>query len=235
MSVLRTAVAVLLVALPWASGCASSAVSLSEGPRSFTETDYDRVYKRWTRSQDDFAWSRMADVLHVTATFESWEFRWAYVVRYAHDYSFDANERDEMLRASLADSQGRHRFFVTLAGQRIRENDLTGRLSAWRVVLVDAQGHQIEPLEIERVRRPTPAEQVYFPSVNPHRMVFRIVFPARLGDGRPSIPEGSSKVRLRFTGARGTVDLTWDLAPARTVAPTSGSSASVEAVTEAAP
>jgi hypothetical protein len=214
--VARTLAVVLLASS--GAGCAATAVSLAEGPRAYTDTDYDRVYRRWTRAQTTFAWSRMTDVLHVTATFESWEFRWAYVVRYAHDYGFDANARDEMLRASLGDAQQRHRFFVTLAGDKFRENNLAATQSAWRVLLVDEEGQTAEPIEIDRVRRPTPTEQVYFPSVNPHRAVFRIVFPTRAADGTPTIRPESRRVRLRFTGARGTVDLEWAIA-ARPVAP----------------
>lgn len=204
------ALAVVAVAL-CASACRAPQVSLASGARAFTSTDYEDVYRRWTRSEDDFAWSRMTDILHVTATFESWEFRWAYVVRYAHDYSIDTSAREEMLRATLADSQESHRFFVTLAGERIRETQLTGRRSAWRVILVDDDGHQTEPIGIEFVRRPTAVEEVYFPSVHPQRNTFRIVFPARRLDGTPSIPPDARTVRLRFTGARGRVDLVWKL------------------------
>ena len=207
MTMRTFALALVLVS----SACGVPQVSLEAGPRTFTSTDYETIYDRWTRSQDDFAWSRMTDILHATATFESWEFRWAYVVRYAHDYSIDTSAREEMLRATLADAQAQHRFFVTLAGERIRETQLTGRRSAWRVILVDDDGHQTEPIGIEFVRRPTAVEEVYFPSVHPQRNTFRIVFPATRLDGTPSIPPDARTVRLRFTGARGQVDLVWTL------------------------
>lgn len=198
------------------TGCGAETVSLAHGPRPFTESDYEEIHERWTRDENKFSWADMTDVLRVSATFESWEFRWAYVVRYCHDHSMDVTERDAMLRATLADSEQHHRFFVALQGERFREADITGRLAAWRVLLVDQDGRQAEAEEILLVRRPSAAQLVYFPQVTPHRAAFRIAFPVTRDDGTPTIPPGSTSVRLRFAGARGQVDLVWDLDPSDT-------------------
>ena len=53
------------------SACGASAISLRSGPRSFTATDYEHIYKAWTRSEEDFEWARLSDVLRVAATFEA--------------------------------------------------------------------------------------------------------------------------------------------------------------------
>ena len=79
--------------------------------------------------------------------------------------------------------------------------------------LIDPQGNQTIPVLMERVRRPTAVDRVYFPQVNPYRQTFRVTFPAVLADGRKSIPDGAPFVVLRFTGARGRADLRWDLQP----------------------
>lgn len=192
-------------------GCGGGSVSLRPEPRAFTPKDYEDVYDAWTRGEDEFAFGELSDVLHVTATFESWEFRWAYVVRYSEDYALDTESRTAMLRATLADAQEHHRFFVTLAGPRYRESDLTGELSAWRVLLIDHEGRQTVPLTIEKIERPDAAARTYFPSINPFRQAFRIVFPTQRPDGTPTIAPGATHVILRFTGAHGTVDLRWEL------------------------
>lgn len=215
------------------AGCGAESVSLAGGPRPYTESDYEEIYDRWTRAEDRFSWADMADVLRVTATFESWDFRWAYVVRYCHDHSMDVTERDAMLRATLADSEQHHRFFVTLQGERFREADLTGRLAAWRVLLVDQDGRQVEADEVLRIDRPSAAQLVYFPHVTPHRKAFRIAFPVARDDGTPTIPPGSTSVRLRFAGARGIVDLVWNLEP--TTAPSVDSTAGGEATPTPSP
>jgi hypothetical protein len=206
------ALAIALATLALAA-CGGRQLPIRPASRSFTAGDYESLYGDWTRASDEFSFGRLEDVLHVTATFESWEFRWAYVVRYAADYSLRTEERTRLLRSSLADAQERHRFFVTLLGNRYRESDLTDPRSAWRVLLVDDRGRQTRPIEISRLRRPGAAERVYFPSVSPQRHTFRIAFPTHHNDGTPVIAPDSTHVILRFTGAEGAVDLRWDLDP----------------------
>lgn len=195
------------------TACAGRALPMRPSSRSFTESDYERIYADWTRETDEFSFSRLEDVLHVTATFESWEFRWAYVVRYAADFSLRPEERTRLLRSTLGDAQQRHRFFVTMVGNRHRESDLTDDRSAWRVLLVDEHGRQTRPIEITRIRRPGAAERVYFPSVSPQRHTYRIAFPTQHRDGTPVIGPDATYIILRFTGAEGTVDLRWDFDP----------------------
>jgi hypothetical protein len=193
-------------------GCGSTTVSMRPAPRSFTAADYESVYEAWTREADEFEFGRLSDVLNVTATFQGWEFRWAYVVRYADDHSLRTEERAEMLRASLADARERHRFFVTLSGSRWRDTDLTSDDATWRVLLVDEQDEQTLPLEIEKMHRPSANIGAYYESVSVFRHAFRIVFPARRADGTPTIPDNARFVILRFTGPLGTVDLKWEFA-----------------------
>ena len=211
----RICACLLAVAAMMGSGCKQYTLSMRPGPRVFTPDSYPLVWEAWTRDKESFSWKDLAHELHVTATFESWEFRWAYVVRYARDYSLLPTARDEMLQASLARSRQEHRFFVTLVGFDFRESNLVSKQSAWRVLLVDPQGNQSVPVMMERVRRPSAVDRVYFPQVDPLRETFRVTFPAVAADGRQTIPEGAPFVVLRFTGARGRVDLRWDLQPSQ--------------------
>lgn len=193
------------------AGCGASRVPMRESTRAFTASDYEGVYGRWTRAADDFEFGRLAEVVHVTATFESWEFRWAYVVRYAADHSFSTEERTRLLEESLEDARTRHRFFVTFAAPNWRESDITGRQSDWRVLLVDGTGRQVEPVELTRVGRASADQRIYFPSITRQRHIYRIAFPAAHEDGTPTIPPDADHVLLRFASAKGTVDLRWDL------------------------
>lgn len=199
------------VVVAFASACTSSAhVTMHTGTREFTASDYEDVYEAWTRDADGFDFGAFQDVLNVTATFESWEFRWAYVTRYASDYSLPVEARTDMLRSSLADAETHHRFFVTLSGRNFRESDLTHERSAWRVVLLDEHGAQSVPVELERIPRPGARERAYFPTISPFRQTFRITFPAVHEDGTPVVAPDAHYMVLRFTGPEGTVDLRWD-------------------------
>ena len=68
-----------------ASGCRQHKISMQPGPRTFTPESYISIWDAWTREKESFSWKELAHESHVSATFESWEFRWAYVVRYAYD------------------------------------------------------------------------------------------------------------------------------------------------------
>lgn len=197
--------------LAWVGACGAPRLSLRPTERTFTASDYGGVLDRWTRRADDFDFLRLGEVLHVTATFESHEMRWAYVVRYAADHSMTTEERARLLERSLADAETRHRFFVTVGAPIYREGDLTGEQSDWRVLLVDANGHQSEPVELLRVPRPSHDMRVYFPSIHRQRHIFRIAFPVVDDEGVPTIAPSSDHVLLRFAGAGGTVNLRWDL------------------------
>ena len=202
---------VALAVLALFAGCGAGQVPIHQGTRSFTASDYGGIYDRWTRGGDEFDFGRLAEVLHVTATFESWEFRWAYVVRYAQDHSLTTEERTRTLEQSLGDARERHRFFVTVGVPIFREGDITGSFSDIRVVLVDPDGRQTTPAEILPIHRPSTDQRIYFPSITRQRHTFRIAFPAVADDGTPTIPTDAAWIVLRFAGALGTVDLRWDL------------------------
>ncbi|MEP7053570.1 MAG: hypothetical protein ABJB12_24620, partial [Pseudomonadota bacterium] len=66
--------------------CRTTTVGLDEGPREYVASDYESVLKAWTRTEQLTTVNAMDNVFTVTATYESWDFRWAYTVRYAEDY-----------------------------------------------------------------------------------------------------------------------------------------------------
>jgi hypothetical protein len=208
MRLVLPALTLLLLAV---ASCGPGNVPIRESTRAFTASDYGGIYDRWTRSADDFDFGHLGEILHVTATFESWEFRWAYVVRYAADHSLTTDERTRTLEQSLADARDRHRFLVTVGVPIFREGDLTGQYSDVRVILVDPSGRQTTPSEILRIGRPSTDQRIYFPSINRQRHTFRIAFPTIGEDGAPTIPDDAQEITLRFAGALGIVDLHWNL------------------------
>ncbi len=145
-------VASLLVVVGLA-GCAEPTVSLGTGPREYVPGDYSQVLKRWTRDQSVIALSELEDKLTVTATFESWDFRWAYVVRYADDYRLTVEQRHELLERTLRETADNHEFYVALYGTNWRWTDLSRPTSAWIVRLIDDQGNETAPSKIEAHRQ----------------------------------------------------------------------------------
>ena len=202
-----------LVACVGAVGCAQTTVRLNEGPREYAPTDYETVLKRWTRTDDLIVMTELDNVLTVTATYESWDFRWAYAVRYADDYRLTVDQRSALMERSLAETRNTHTFFVTLYAQHHKWNDLKAENPAWIVRLIDDQGSETAPSEIENIRRPGAIERTYFPYTTPWRSAFRIRFPRTRSDGRPTISTSARWFGLRFAGAQGNQALVWELSP----------------------
>jgi len=201
-----------LVALG-AVGCADPTVSVAHGPREYVAADYPGVLNRWTRSKSLLSLSDLDDLLTVTATYEAWDFRWAYVVKYAEDYRLTIDQRRTLLDSSLAETRDVHRFYVALYGTKPRWTDLAKPNSSWVVRLVDDQGDETAPASIEPIPRPGALEQRYFPYTTIWRQVFRIKFPVTVGDHQPTVSPKAKWFGLRFAGAEGNQELHWDLNP----------------------
>ena len=207
----RWAAAFGLVLLTSATACSDPKVSLGKGTREYTDSDYANVLDKWTRQKSLVAVSELENVLTVTATFESWDFRWAYVVKYSNDYRLTVEQRRTLLEKTLAETRDSHRFYVALYGTKVRWSDLTSPKSAWIVRLIDDEGNETAPVAIEAVLRPGPLEIRYFPYSTVFRNVFRIKFPVTTPDGRPTIAENAKWFGLRFAGVEGNEELRWDV------------------------
>jgi hypothetical protein len=192
--------------------CAEPPVSLAPGPREYVPRDYPQVLKRWTRDQSLIVFQELDDKLTVTATYESWDFRWAYVVRYAEDYRLTVEQRRELLERTLQETAEDHEFYVALYGSNWRWTDLSRPTSAWIVRLTDDQGSETVPSKIDAIIKPGAIERRYFPYTTVWRHAFRIRFPRQGADGRPTISPNARWFGLRFAGAEGNQELRWEIA-----------------------
>jgi len=129
-----------------AAGCAQQPVRLTEGPREYVSSDYDGVLRLWTRSAQLTTLDALDNVLTVTATYESWDFRWAYTVRYAEDYRLTVDQRHALLERSLAETHDKHEFYVALQAEKYKWNDLNAEQPAWIVRLIDDTGTETAPV-----------------------------------------------------------------------------------------
>lgn len=194
-----------------ALGCTPLPVSMQEGPREYVATDYENVLRRWTREESLILFDELERALTVAATFETWDFRWAYVIRYSQDYRLTIPQRQRLLTKRLNETRKNHQFFVALYGSKQKQNDLSKANSAWIVRLIDATGNETAPSQVEAIKKPNILERRYYPYNTVWRKAFRISFPARSSNGRPTISPNANWVGLRFAGAWGNTDLIWEL------------------------
>lgn len=190
-------------------GCSQPTVHLTEGTREYVASDYAGVLRQWTRSAQLTSLDAMNNVLTVTATYESWDFRWAYAVRYAEDYRLTVDQRHALLERSLAETHDKHEFYVALEAEKFKWSDLTAEQPAWIVRLIDDTGTETAPSQIQAIRKPGAIELTYFPYTSPWRNAFRISFPRVRADGRATIPSAARWFGLRFAGPQGNQEIVW--------------------------
>jgi hypothetical protein len=197
------------VAVSALAGCAAQkqvTVDFSETPRDYVGKDYERIYETWTRHQQVH---QDADVaLEVWATFKSWDFREAYIERYAEIYSLsDADERTlrESQRKILGEA---YEFHVTAQSSDYKWNDLEKASSPWRATLLDALGHELSPDSVKIEKLPDADESIFYARRTPFTKTYAIRFlvPA---DANTFAGTKSGALTLRIASPIGRVELEW--------------------------
>jgi hypothetical protein len=196
---------VLWIALQICAACSVTypAVRLTEDWPT-TIRDYKAVVRDWTRKAQLHA--NYQEVCELVATLKSSEWRAAEAVHDADVRGLTGAARDERLARSRAEVAGPYELEVMVATWDRRENDLDrGKKSVWRVVLIDEQGREIEPLEIVRDRRPAFVVRAEFPSLGE----FATPYIARFPRTAPIFGATARQVRLRMSSTRGGVEVDW--------------------------
>ncbi len=118
-----------------------------------------------------------------------------------------------MMTTELDDARQFHRFYVALyTATQMRYADLTKPGTPWVVRLLDSQGHEIEPVEIQKIAKPSPVERKYFPYTSVWRQAFRVKFRRRVSGSEAGIDDDhASWIALRFSGTEGASELQWNL------------------------
>lgn len=204
--------AFFLVGAPFLHGCASKqkVVSLAAPTISYKASDYKSVLRDWTRSRRLNTLDEMDNVLTVTSTYYSAEFRAAYLAKYQDDYHLTRAESEAMRSEYEQLGERQHEFYVALFAQNHKYGLLDNETSAWQVHLIDDQGRAFKPTRIEYIRRPGAQELSYFPYTNSFRSVFRVIFD-KSGPEAVQLPARAKWFGLRFSGPQGTTIVRWDL------------------------
>ena len=181
-------------------------VDFSETPRDYRAKEYPSVYTRWTRH--DYAEHQVDKAIEVWATFKSWDFREAYIERYASVYSLSDADRTTLRQAQQDAYHQAYEFHVVAQSADYTWNDLDKSSSAWRVSLLDALGHEIPSDRIHVEKLPDAYEQDFFPAKTPFSKSYSIRFtmPAP-GVEWSGVKSGS--LTLRIASPIGRVDLLW--------------------------
>jgi hypothetical protein len=165
---------------------------------------YEQAVEDWTRTG---SFVRDFDrVLEVSATFLAPDWRAAYIEHRAEREMLGRDRRAELVaeQRTAAESYYEVELFVTT--YRYEENDLQkGEKSTWRVTLLDDDGNELRPVEIQRDRRPPEIIRSYFP----HARDGATAYVARFPRTQLVMGDGARKFSLTVASARGGVELVW--------------------------
>lgn len=200
----RFLLGVVLAAVLAACGSKPPPVKLVEEWPSQVPDDYGDTTDAWTRRKS--LAGQYQEVLELAATFKSPEWRAAHAAREADYRMLTGPARDQVVAQAKADMAGPYEIELMVTTWDRRENDLDrGKKSVWRVVLVDEQGNEIEPLEIVKDKRPSFTVRADFPALGD----FATPYIARFPRTTPLLGPNVKVLRLRMSGTRGGIELAW--------------------------
>ncbi len=180
------------------------------GPITLTDTwpsktrDYDDVVRDWTRSGSLVR--DLETVIHIDATFESPEWRAAYVAERVRRDALPDSEAAALLAAQKQANTESYEVELLVSTHDTRWNDLQkGTRSMWRVALMDDRGNQVTPISIKRERRPDAVVRAWFPTMGDFAEAYTVRFPRSVD----LMGAGTRALTLRVSGARGAIEVTW--------------------------
>jgi hypothetical protein len=197
---MRDALRVLaMVGVLMGTGCASQQ-SVRWSPDAVTPTSYQRTLKQWTRAA--VAYDTIESRFFVTATCLSPKFNAAYIQERTRVGGLSGDEITLLTKERARQEDEGITFFVAVAAQNPRWNDLDHpRPSLGVRLFIDEGGPAIKPKRITRMSEDQLADfRPYFRYADRLRTGYLIVFPpqARM-----------DQLRLRIGGAPGMVQLRW--------------------------
>jgi hypothetical protein len=200
----------LVVALTGACGSATPRyVDFSDAKRTFRSDDYEKVLGTWTRHAKTVV-VYQGTVIEMWATYKSWEFRQAYIERYAKVYSLSEAERTALSNSQREAARQTYEFHVPVQMTNYKWNDLDKETSPWRVSLVDATGAEIAPRRIELLRLPELYEMQFFPNRTEFSQTYLIRFNRADAESAGFLGPASGRITLRVASPLGRAEAVWE-------------------------
>jgi hypothetical protein len=191
-------------------GCASSrlVVDFSEATKRYRGDDYPTVYEAWTRHgkvvQD------VGTVMEIWATLESWDFRQAYIAKYAKIYDLAETEREGLAKAQLETARALYEIHLVAQSTNDRWNDIANRNSPWRITLLDGTGAELAPTTVKVEKLPDAYEGEFFPARTPFSRTYTLRFVRPDGAGASFVGPASGRLILRLASPVGKVEVAWE-------------------------
>lgn len=192
-----------------AAGCATArapAVDFSDSTKHYRSDDYLPVHDAWTRHAKLV--HDVGTVMEIWATFKSWDFRQAYIAKYAKAYDLPEGERETLAKGQQDAARSVYEVHVVAQSTTDKWNDLERRNSPWRLTLLDGTGAELSPASIKVEKFPELYESEFFPSRTPFSKTYTVRFLHPEGDA--FVGPVSGRVILRLDSPLGKVEAIWE-------------------------
>ena len=210
MSPRRLFVHTCVAALALASiGCSSGPPTVGDPAPALTDVQAEKAYRalltRYT-GQDEI-YRGFDTYLFAGATFQTWAFREARVMRQAAFKSMTKAEIEAALAKERSDHEQYNEFVFGTWVVDPTFDDFDRKNSAWRVALVTEDG-EVLPSSVERVRRVNDSIRALYPYMGQFWAQYRAKFPKTREDGTPVIKPGTKTVKLVLASSFGVAEMT---------------------------
>ena len=193
-----------------AAGCATSSptvVDFSESTKAYRNADYPAVFDAWTRHAK-LVQIDIGTTMEIWATFKSWDFRQAYLEKYAKTYDLSDAEREQLSKSQFETAHAVYEIHLVAQSTADRWTDFDRRTSAWRLSLIDGTGAELAPTSIKAEKLPDLYESVFFPTRTLFSRTYTVRF-VRPDDGSFVGPH-SGRMILRVASPVGKVETVWE-------------------------
>ena len=193
------------------AGCASTrpqTVDFSDATKSYRSEDYPTMFEAWTRHAKLV--SDVGTVMEVWATFKSWDFRQAYVAKYAKIYDLPDGERDTLAKSQRDIARAVYEIHLVAQSTNDRWNDFANRSSPWRLTLLDGTGAELAPTTVRIEKLPDAYESEFFPTRTPFSKTYAVRFVPPEGTGDAFVGPSSGRLILRLASPVGKLEVAWE-------------------------
>ena len=197
------------------AACATShplLVDFSEANKTYRNDDYPVALETWTRHGQLLLYDQydIGTAMEIWATFKSWDFRQAYVAKYAKIYGLAESERDQLAKSQLETARAVYEIHMVAQSTTDRWNDLERRTSPWRITLLDGTGAELAPTSVKVEKLPEIYEYEFFPMRTLFSRSYTLRFVRPEGAGEAFLGPQSGRMILRVVSPVGKVEVAWE-------------------------